>query len=135
MDHLFLHHHTILLPFLITRPYHHQQIKDLKQCSQILLTIQPGIYRITLYPSIPPVQHKRCRMPIEAKEEIEVQLKEMNAPGIFIQQAEPTPLVSSLTYLCKSNVTQECALAQTKTPQNTQTRRDHIPVSRLNYIL
>ena len=43
------------------------------------------------------VQHGRCGLPIEAREDIEVLLREMTAHGIITPQTEPTPLVSYLT--------------------------------------
>ena len=48
------------------------------------------------------VQHERCRLTIEAKEEIETQLKEMMTQ-IINPQVKHTAWVSSLTYLCKAN--------------------------------
>ena len=51
----------------------------------------PGQYNITLDPNILPVQHGKHRVPIEAKEEIEAQLKEMTTQGSITTQVEPTP--------------------------------------------
>ena len=62
----------------------------------------PGDYPITLDPNIPPVQHRRCRLLIEAKEDIKIQLREMIVQVIITPQVEPTPRVSSLAYPCKT---------------------------------
>ena len=62
-----------------------------------------GKYNIKTDPTIPPVQHGRWKVPIEYKEEIEKELKEMVQQGIAIKQTEPTPWVSSLMYPKKAN--------------------------------
>ena len=56
-----------------------------------------GKYHIKTDPTIPPVQHRRWKVPIEYKE-IEKELAEMVWQGIIIKQTEPTPWVSSLTH-------------------------------------
>ena len=61
-----------------------------------------GKYNIKTDPTIPPVQHRRWKVPIEYKEEIE-ELAEMVWQGIIIKQTVPTPWVSSLTYPKKAN--------------------------------
>ena len=65
----------------------------------------PDKYSITHDLHIAPVQHGRHRVPIEAKVEIDAQLKEMTMQDIITPQVEPTPWVSSLTYLCSANRT------------------------------
>ena len=60
-----------------------------------------GKYNIKTDPTIPPVQHRRWKVPIKYKEEIEKELTEMVWQGI--KQTEPTPWVSSLTYPKKAN--------------------------------
>ena len=62
-----------------------------------------GEYDIKTDPTVPPVQHRRRKVPIEYKEEIEKELAEMVQQGIIIKQTEPTPWVSSLTYPKKAN--------------------------------
>ena len=62
-----------------------------------------GEYNIKTDPTIPPVQHRRQKVPIEYKEEIEKELAEMVQQGIIIKQTKPTPWVSSLTYPKKAN--------------------------------
>ena len=57
-----------------------------------------GEYDIKTDPSILPVQHGRCKVPIEHKAEIEKELNEMVCQGIIAKQMELTPWVSSLTY-------------------------------------
>ena len=48
-------------------------------------------------------QHRRWKVPIEYKEEIEKELAEMVWQKIITKQTEPTPWVSSLTYPKKAN--------------------------------
>ena len=62
-----------------------------------------GEYNIKTDPTVPPVQHRRRKVPIEYKEEIEKELAEMVWQKIIIKQTEPTPQVSSLTYPKKAN--------------------------------
>ena len=61
-----------------------------------------GEYYIKTNPSVPPVQHRRCKVPIEHKVEIQKELNEMVHQGITAKQTEPTPWVSSLMYLKKT---------------------------------
>ena len=62
-----------------------------------------GEYNIKTNPTVPPVQHRRQKVPIEYKEEIEKDLAEMVQQRIITKQTEPTPWVSSLTYPKKAN--------------------------------
>ena len=62
-----------------------------------------GKYIIKTDPTVPPVQHRRWKVPIEYKEEIEKELAEMVWQGIITKETEPTPLVSSLMYPKKAN--------------------------------
>ena len=62
-----------------------------------------GNYDIKTDPTIPPVQHRRQKVPIKYKEEIEKELAEMVWQGIIIKQTEATPWVSSLMYPKKAN--------------------------------
>ena len=62
-----------------------------------------GEYDIKTDPSIPHVQHRRWKVPIEHKAEIKKELNEMVRQGIIAKQKEPTPWVSSLTYPKKPN--------------------------------
>ena len=62
-----------------------------------------GEYDIKTDPTVLPVQHRRWKVPIEYKEEIEKELGEMVHQGIITKQTEPTPWVSSLTYPKKAN--------------------------------
>ena len=57
----------------------------------------PGKYNITLNPNVLQVQYSRHRVPTEAKEEIEAQLKEMTMQGTITPQVEPNP--GSVTHL------------------------------------
>ena len=62
-----------------------------------------GEYDIKIDPTVPVVQHGRCKVPIEYREEIEKELQEMVSQGIIAKQREPTPWVSSLMYPKKPN--------------------------------
>ena len=62
-----------------------------------------GEYNIKTDPTVPPVQHRRWKVPIEYKEEIEKELAEMVWQRIITKQTEPTPWVSSLMYPKKAN--------------------------------
>ena len=62
-----------------------------------------GKYDIKTDPHVPPVQHRRRKVPIEHKAEIKKELNEMVCQGIIVKQTELTPWVSSLTYLKKPN--------------------------------
>ena len=62
-----------------------------------------GEYDIKTDPTIPPVQHRRWKVPTEYKEEIEKEPAEMVQQGIITKQTEPTPWVSSLMYPKKAN--------------------------------
>ena len=62
-----------------------------------------GEYDIKTDPTVLPVQHGRWKVPIEYKEEIQKELGEMVCQEIITKQTEPTPWVSSLTYLKKAN--------------------------------
>ena len=62
-----------------------------------------GKYDIKTDLRVPPVQYRRCKVPIEHKAEIKKELNEMVHQGIIAKQMEPTPWVSSLTYPKKPN--------------------------------
>ena len=62
-----------------------------------------GEYNIKTDPRVPPVQHRRRKVPIKHKAEIKKELNEMVCQGIIVKQMEPTPWVSSLTYPKKPN--------------------------------
>ena len=46
-----------------------------------------GEYDIKIDPSVPPVQHGRCKVPIEYKVEIEKELNDMVRQGIIGKQS------------------------------------------------
>ena len=62
-----------------------------------------GEYDIKTDLTVLPVQHRRHKVQIEYKDEIEKELGEMVRQGIIAKQTEPTPWVSSLTYPKKAN--------------------------------
>ena len=82
-------------------------------CTNDLQTLYPnsfdrigdmsGEYDIKIDPQVPPVQHGRCKVPIEYKAEIEIELNQMVCQGIIMKEMELTPWVSSLTYPKKPN--------------------------------
>ena len=57
-----------------------------------------GEYNIKTDPTIPPVQHRRWKVPIKYKEEIKKELAEIIWQEIITKQTESTPWVSSLMY-------------------------------------
>ena len=74
-------------------------IKDLKNMFQDSLNkigSMPGEYSIILDPNFLSLLHGRHRVPIEAKEEIETQLREIAVNDIITTMVEPTPWMSSL---------------------------------------
>ena len=62
-----------------------------------------GEYDIKTDPFVPPVQHDRCKVPIECKAEIKKTLDKMVQQGIIAKQTEQIPWVSLLTYPKKPN--------------------------------
>ena len=83
----------------MTRAIHStEDLKNMFLESFYKIDSMPVKYFITLNPYVLLVQHGSCRVPIEAKEEIETKLKEMTPQDIITLQVEPTPWVSS--YIC-----------------------------------
>ena len=62
-----------------------------------------GEFDIKIDPTVPLVQHSRCKVPIEYKAEIEKELSDKVSQGIIAKQTKPTPWVSLLTYPKKPN--------------------------------
>ena len=60
-----------------------------------------GKYTIQLDPTVPPVQHARCKVPIHYREQIEKTLKESEQLQIITPVTRPTEWVSSITYPTK----------------------------------
>ena len=58
----------------------------------------PWVYTICLDPSVPPVQHAHCKVPIECREAIEKLLQDTVDQEIIAPVTEPMEWVSSLTY-------------------------------------
>ena len=61
----------------------------------------PGKYSIKIDPTVPPLQHARCKVPIHYNEEIEKNHKEMEQLQIPAPVTRPTEWVSSITYPTK----------------------------------
>ena len=57
----------------------------------------PGKYSIKIDPTVAPVQHSRCKVPIHYKEEREKKFKEMEQLQIISPVTRPTEWVSSIT--------------------------------------
>ena len=62
-----------------------------------------GAYNIRVDPTVKPVTHARRKVPIESKEAIDKELDYLIEEEIITEQAEPTPWVSSVTFLRKPN--------------------------------
>ena len=62
-----------------------------------------GAYNIRIDPTVKPVTHARRKVPIESKEAIDKELDYLIKEEIITEQVEPTPWVSSVTFLRKPN--------------------------------
>ena len=62
-----------------------------------------GAYNIWVDPTVKPVTHARRKVPIESKEAIDKELDYLVEEEIITEQVEPTPWVSSVTFLRKPN--------------------------------
>ena len=62
-----------------------------------------GAYNIRVDPSVKPATHARRKVPIESKEAIDKELDYLIEEEIIMEQVEPTPWVSSVTFLGKPN--------------------------------
>ena len=62
-----------------------------------------GAYNIRVDPSVKPATHARMKVPIESKEAIDKELDYLIEEEIITEQVEPTPWVSSVTFLRKPN--------------------------------
>ena len=62
-----------------------------------------GAYNIRVDPTVKPVTHARRKVPIKSKEAIDKELDYLIEEEIITEQVEPTPWVSSVTFLRKPN--------------------------------
>ena len=62
-----------------------------------------GAYNIRVDPTVKPATHARRKVPIESKEAIDKELDYLIEEEIITEQVEPTPRVSSVTFLRKPN--------------------------------
>ena len=62
-----------------------------------------GAYNIWVDPTVKPATHARRKVPIESKEAIDKELDYLIEEEIITEQVEPTPWVSSVTFLRKPN--------------------------------
>ena len=62
-----------------------------------------GAYNIRVDPTVKPATHARRKVPIKSKEAIDKELSYLIEEEIITEQVEPTPWVSSVTFLRKPN--------------------------------
>ena len=62
-----------------------------------------GAYNIRVDPTVKPATHARRKVPIKSKEAIDKELDYLIEEEIITEQVEPTPWVSSVTFLRKPN--------------------------------
>ena len=62
-----------------------------------------GEYNIRVDPTVKPVTHARRKVPIESKEAIDKEMDYLIEEEIIMEQVEPTPWVSSVTFPMKPN--------------------------------
>ena len=62
-----------------------------------------GAYNIRVDPTVKPAMHARRKVPIESKEAIDKELDYLIEEEIIMEQVEPTPWVSSVTFPKKPN--------------------------------
>ena len=62
-----------------------------------------GAYNIRVDPTVKPATHARRKVPIESKEPIDKELDYLIEEEIIMEQVEPMPWVSSVTFLRESN--------------------------------
>ena len=60
-------------------------------------------YHITLDPEVSPVVHAPCKVPIELKDKLQVELREMESQDIIAKVTKPTDWVNSLVIREKGN--------------------------------
>ena len=80
-----------------------RNLQELFPNSYDCISDMSGEYDIKTDPTVLPVQHRRHKVPIEYKDEIEKELGEMVQKGIIAKQTVPTPWVSLLMYPKKTN--------------------------------
>ena len=81
-------------------------VKDLKKLYPNLfdrLGSLKGAYNIRVDPTVKPAMHARRKVPIESKEAIDKELDYLIEEEIIMEQVEPTPWVSSVTFPRKPN--------------------------------
>ena len=62
-----------------------------------------GAYNIRVDPTVKPATHTKRKVPIESKEAIDKELDYLIEEEIITEQVEPTPWISSVTFLRKPN--------------------------------
>ena len=98
-----LHHPEVQSP-PVTSPHTMAQVWDIMVLKRVFLdsfnTIgnMPRTYTIRTDPAFAPVQHARCMVPIDYRDQIEKALDEMVLKGVIAPVLKPTTWVSSLTY-------------------------------------
>ena len=80
-----------------------EELKKLYPNSFDRLGSLKGAYNIRIDPTVKPVTHARRKVPIESKEAIDKELDFLIEEEIIMEQVEPTPWVSSVTFPRKPN--------------------------------
>ena len=80
-----------------------EDLKELYPNSFDRLRSLKGEYNIRLDPTVKPATHVRRKVPIESREAIDRELDYLIEEEIITEQVEPTPWVSSVTFLKKPN--------------------------------
>ena len=80
-----------------------EDLKKLNPNSFDRLGSLKGAYNIRVDPTVKPATHARRKVPIEPKEAIEKELDYLIEEEIIMEQVEPTPWVSSVTFPRKPN--------------------------------
>ena len=80
-----------------------EDLKKLYPNSFDMLGSLKGEYNIWIDPTVKPTTHARRKVPIESKEATDKELDYLIEEEIITEQVEPTPWVSSVTFLVKPN--------------------------------
>ena len=72
-------------------------------CNGTVGCLDDYTYHITLDPEVPPVVHTPCRVPIQLKDKLQAELREMESQDIIARVTRPTDWVNSLVIREKEN--------------------------------
>ena len=104
-----------------------EQIRNLYPTSFDRLGSLKGEY-IRLDPTVEPVQHAMRKVPIESKEAIDKELDYLIEEKIITEQVEPTPWVSSVTFLRKPSG-EVCVCSDPSNLNGAIIRENHKPMT------